>query len=139
VADGFAITIDGAAMREALQGESLKAEIKGFVKAASRISADHIADEAAARLARQLSGTSSGTTVAEIAVQSARDGWGWVVVSGNTRTPMLPRWLEAGTRHMKARSYFNSSALLEEAAHHERIAAAIQAALSVHGLAEGQG
>jgi hypothetical protein len=137
--EGFTIEIDGAAMREALEGESLKAEIKAFVKAASRISADHIAHEAEARLARQLSGTSSGATLAGITVQSDRTGWGWVVLSSNPRTAMLPRWLEAGTRHMKARSYFNSSALLEEAAHDARIRAAIQAALSVHGLGDGQG
>ena len=132
----FTITIDGTALRAALEGESLKAEIKSFVKVAARISADHIAREAAARLERQLSGTSTGATVAGIVVRSDRTGWGWVVQSGHARTPKLPFYLERGTRHMAARSYFDASAQLEESAHYTRVQGAIQAALSVHGLGD---
>lgn len=135
----FTIEIDGTKMREALEGESLRAVIKGFIKGAARVSADHIASEARARLQRQLSGTSTGQTVAGIVVKSDRTGWGWNVDAGNARQPMLDRWLEFGTVHMKARPFLFDSARLEERAHRDRIANAIQAALSEYGLAEGQG
>ena len=134
----FTIEIDGAKMREALEGESLKAVIKTFVKAAARISADHIQVDAAARLERQLSGTSSGRTVAGIKVLSDRTGWGWVVDAGNLSQPMLDHWLENGTKHMHARPFFDASAQLEQAAHAERVRAAIQAALSEYGLGESR-
>lgn len=135
--NSFTIEIDGAAMREALEGESLKAQIGVFVKAAARISADHIAAEAAARLQRQLSGTSSGRTLAGIRVKSA-GAWGWTVDAGNVAQPMLDRWLEFGTKHMRARPFFFDSARLEEQAHRERVSNAIQAALSEHGLGAQQ-
>lgn len=138
MANSFTIDIDGTAMREALEGESLRTVIKSFIKAASRVSADHIRDEAEARLLRQLSGTSSGRTVAGIVVKSDRTGWGWNVDAGNVAQPMLDRWLENGTKKMGARPFFYESATLEEQAHYSRIQAAIQAALSQYGLAEGQ-
>lgn len=137
MANSFTIDIDGALMREALEGESLKAEIAVFVKVASRVSADHIAVEAAARLLRQLSGTSSGRTVAGIKVKSA-GAWGWIVDASNLETPMLDRWLESGTKHMGARPFFWDSVRLEEAAHTERVRAAILAALSERGLGADQ-
>lgn len=136
--NSFTVDIDGAAMREALEGESLKAVIKTFIKVASRTSADNIAREAAARLQRQLSGTSSGRTVAGIEVISDRTGWGWVVDAGNVAQPMLDRWLENSTKNMRARPFFYDSARLEAGAHTERIRTAIQAALSEYGLGEGQ-
>lgn len=123
-------------IREALEGESLKSVIKGFMKAASRVSADHIAVEAAARLERQLSGTSTGETVAGIVVKSDRTGWGWVVDAGNVSQPMLDRWLENGTKHMHARPFFWDAARLEEQAHLGRIQAATQAAISEFGLGD---
>ena len=135
--NSFTIDIDGTRMREALEGESLKAEIAVFVKAAARISADNIAKDAAARLQRQLSGTSSGRTVAGIKVKSA-GAWGWKVDAGNVAQPMLDRWLEFSTKHMKARAFFFDSAKLEKAAHTARVRSAIQAALSVHGLGDQQ-
>ncbi len=125
-----------AVIREALEGESLKSVIKGFIKVASRISADNIAQDAAARLQRQLSGTSSGETVAGIIVKSDRTGWGWIVDAGNVSTPMLDRWLENGTRHMHARPFFWDSARLEEQAHYGRIQGAVQAAISEYGLGD---
>jgi hypothetical protein len=125
-------------IREALEGESLKTVIKGFIKVASRVSADNIARDAKARLQRQLSGTSSGETVAGITVKSDRTGWGWIVDAGNVSTPMLDRWLENGTKHMKARPFFYSSAQLEEQAHFGRIQGAVQAAISQYGLGDHQ-
>lgn len=135
--NSFTIEIDGAAMREALEGESLKKAIGVFVKAAARISADHIAAEARTRLLRQLSGTSSGRTLAGITVKSA-GAWGWIVDAGNVAQPMLDRWLEFGTKHMHARPFFLDAARLEAQAHTDRVANAIQAALSEYGLGEEQ-
>lgn len=136
MAQSFTIEIDGAQMREALEGESLKAVIKTFVKSAARVSADRIAQEAAARLERQLSGHSTGATVRGIVVKSDRTGWGWNVDAGNVSTPMLDRWLENSTKHMTARPFFYSSAQLEEQAHHSRVSAAVQAAISEYGLGD---
>jgi len=130
----FTIEIDATRMREALEGESLKQVIKGFVKTAAKVSADHVCAEAKARLLRQLSATSTGATVAGIVVKSDRTGWGWIVDAGNLHTPMLDRWLESGTKHMHARPFFWASAKLEEPAHLGRIQAAVQAALSEYGL-----
>ncbi len=125
-----------AVIREALEGESLKTVIKGFIKSASRVSADNIARDAAARLQRQLSGTSSGRTVAGIVVKSDRTGWGWIVDAGNVAQPMLDRWLEYGTKHMHAREFFYSSAQVEAGPHFGRIEAAVQAAISQYGLGD---
>jgi len=137
MANSFTIDLPNVeVIREALEGESLKTVIKGYVKVASRISADHIAVDAAARLERQLSGTSSGETVRGIVVKSDRTGWGWIVDAGNLSTPMLDRWLENGTKSMHARPFFYSSAQLEEQAHLGRIQAAVQAAISQYGLGD---
>ncbi len=128
----FTIDVDTAALTEALL--TLPQALKPFVKAAARISADNIAREAATRLQRQLSGTSSGRTVAGIVVKSDRTGWGWIVDAGNLTTPMLDRWLENSTKTMAARPFFWASAKLEEAAHASRIQGAVAAGLSEHGL-----
>lgn len=137
--NSFTIDIDATKMREALEGESLKAVIKGFIKVASRQSADNIAADAKARLERQLSGTSTGATVAGIVVKSDRTGWGWIVDAGNLSTPMLDRWLENAFKNVSRRKpFFYDSARLEEQAHLERIRGAIRSALSEYGLAEGQ-
>jgi hypothetical protein len=141
----FTVDIDEAAMREALEGESLRAVIKGFIKGASRISADNIAADAKARLERQLSGQSSGQTVEGIIVKSDRTGWGWIVDAGNARIPMLPRWLEGDPSHggfkneNRRKPFFYDSARVEQSPHERRVSSAIQAALSQYGLAEGQG
>lgn len=144
--NSFTVEIDGAQMREELEGESLRAVIKSFIRVASRESADHIRQEAANRLERQLvpgvgkgfGGHATGATVKGIVVKSDRTGWGWIVDAGNVSMPMLDRWLEKGTKQMPARPFFWSSAQLEESSHLARVQAAIQAALSEYGLAGGQ-
>lgn len=134
MANSFRIDHNGPAVRESLQ--TLPQALKPFVKVAARISADHIRDEQRARLQRQLSGTSTGATVAGITVKGDRTGWGWIVVAGNNTTPMLDRWLESGTQHMRARPFFWASAALEHEAHRGRVMAAIVAGASEHGLGE---
>ena len=127
------VEVDGTSARTALL--TLSQAVQPFVKAAARISADHIAVEARARLDRQLSGTSTGATVRGITVRSS-GGWGWVVLAGNAREPLLPQWLERGTSAMGARPFFRSSARLEEDAHVRRIAGAIAAAIHEHGFGD---
>jgi hypothetical protein len=105
VANSIAITLDSAAIREALEGDSLKAVLREFVKAASRVSADHVCAEAKIRLARQLSGHSTGETVEQIRVRSAGAS-GWVVIAGNARVPRLDFWLERGFKNELRRKPF---------------------------------
>lgn len=134
MADIVTVSCDPTELLARLDGTTLVQALHPFIKSASRISADSIASEARARLSRQLSGTSTGATVAGIRVKSS--GNGWVVISGNLTTGRLPYWLEHGTQHMRPRSYFDSSAALEEGAHRRRIEAAIQAGLSEYGLGD---
>lgn len=131
-------------MREALEGESLKAKIRQFVRGASKISADHIRNEAKARLRRQLIHP-TGVTEASIVVKSDKSGWGWVVTTERDPFAALPRWIEFGTKQGKPgshasapRPFFFDSARLEERAHRERVSAAIGSALGEYGLGEGQ-
>jgi hypothetical protein len=130
----FTIEVDTAALEASLL--KLSWALKPFIKTASQISAANIAREMRARLQRQLSGTSTGRTVAGIGVKPDRSGWGAVVLSGNAVQPMLPRWLETGTTTMAARDFFWASARLEEGAHHRRIKAAVMAGLSEHGIGQ---
>ena len=118
---------------------AINVALKPFLRGAARVSADHLRGEMQARLSRQLSGTSTGFTASSIKVSPDRTGWGWVVQSGNVRTPMLPWWLERGTRKMAARAYFDHSILLEDSPHRRRMELAINACLSQYGLAQGQG
>jgi len=136
VADGITVTCNATELREKLDGLTLGKALAPFIKGAARVSADHIAAEAAARLARQLSGKSSGATVAGIKVKSS-GAFGWAVVSGNAKVPMLPRWLEGAFKAQGRRKPFlMASATLEQTAHTNRIDAAIQAGLSEYGLGD---
>ena len=133
------VSLDPTTIYERLDGETLTSALKPFIKGASRVSADHIAAEAIARLTRQVSGAPSRhppPTVDQITVKSDRTGWGWIVDAGNLSTPMLDRWLELGTRRMQARPFFFDSARLEQAAHLDRVQNAVRAALSQYGLGD---
>jgi hypothetical protein len=136
MANSFTIDVDTTALKESLL--TLNQALKPFIKVAAKISADNIARDAKDRLQRQLSGTSSGETVAGIVVRADRTGWGWIVDAGNKSTPMLDRWLEKGTQHMHARPFFWASAKLEQAAHASRIRGAVVAGLSEHGLGDAR-
>jgi len=132
------VSLDPNDVREKLDGQTLAHALQPFVKAASRVSADHVCAEAKARLQRQLSGTSTGVTVAGIVVKADRSGWGWIVDAGNVTTPMLDRWLESGTVHMRARPFFFASAQLEQSAQLSRVQSAVHAALSEYGLGDAR-
>ena len=142
--NSFTVEIDGDKMREALEGESLRNVIKGFIKVASRESADHVCAEMKARLQRQLSGHSTGLTVESIVVKSDKTGWGWIVDAGNATMPMLDRWLEGDTAYggfknaARRKPFFWQSVQLEDGPHQRRIEAAVGAALSEYGLGSEQ-
>jgi hypothetical protein len=136
VANTITVSCDATVLLAKLDGLTLGKALAPFIKGAAKVSADHIAAEAAARLSRQLSGTSSGATVAGIKVKSS-GALGWVVVSGNAKVPRLPRLLERSFKNVARRKpYLMASAALEQSAHTDRIDAAIQAGLSEYGLGD---
>ncbi len=136
------ITLEWAALQEAMEGESLKTVIRQFVQVAAEVSASHIRDEAIQRLQRQLvagvgkgfGGHATGETVEGIVIKKLRSGWGYIVDAGNATQPLLDLWLEKGTTNMPARPFFYDSARLEQQAHQDRVGNAIGAALSEYGL-----
>ncbi len=135
MAEILTVSCDPTELLARLDGQTLGNALKPFIKVASKVSADHIAQEAAARLARQIRGPSSGRTVAGITVKSS--GMGWVVRAGNLAVPMLPRWLEGAFQNVaRHKPFLMASAALEESAHRERIDGAIQAGLSEYGLGD---
>lgn len=115
------LTIDADASRLIAILDQLGPAALKHTKAAARVTADNIAREAAARVAR-----ATGETARGITVQEDQQGEGYVVLSANQRMPALPTWLEFGTVKMLPKSYFFSSARLEENAHDRRMRQAIQ-------------
>ena len=130
--------------------DRLGAEAEQYVKAAAKVTAENIAREARARVARR-----TGETAAHIVAEETHDGKGYVVWvepdvklslhtskrSGRTHTQKvtynaLGGWLEFGTQHMTARPFLFVSARLEEGAHDQRTRAAVQAAIDAVGLGE---
>lgn len=132
MADSISVTVDAQTVKDNLV--VLPECLKPYVRAAARISADHIRDEARVRLQRQLSAAATGETVASIRVTSDRSGWGWTVRAGKVSFPMIAYWLERGTEHQRARPYLDVSARLEQEAHTRRIEAAIRAGLAESGF-----
>lgn len=130
--DGFTTDVDARGVLAAL--DRLGAAADRYVKAAAKETADAVAREMTARLARQLGPDATGETVRGIVVVEDASGTGYLVVATNARMPNLPFWLEQGTKHMAARPFFYASALLEEGPHRRRIVAALQAAIEESGL-----
>ena len=110
------------------------AVLEPYLKEAAKDTATAIQREAQARLQRQLGPGATGKTVANIQIQEARVGVGYVVLSTREPMPNVPIWLERGTSRQRPRPYFNSAALLEEGAHRRRIEQAVQQALNDTGL-----
>lgn len=99
---------------------------------ASRETAEALEREMKARLQRQLSPSSTGTTVASITHRIAHDGNGYVVLTERQQFPNLPLWLEKGTQPGKRRNFartqrrpfFYASVELEAPGHERRIISA---------------
>lgn len=141
MANTLSITFDDTAVVAALT--TLGVFAQPYVNEASRESAESMEREAWSRLKRRLSGTSTGETLAMIEVLPARDGNGYVVVSSNTRMPMLPFWLEKGFDRGKpgshtqtAWNFFSTAAALEVGPHRRRLSNALQQAIDDRGLGE---
>lgn len=141
--NSFTVTVDDTtALTASLV--ALPESLKPYVSAAAFITASKIREDAVARLKRQLvpgvgkgfGGHPSGETADGILVNPIRSGWGWIVDAGNMTTPLLDLWLERGTKNMPARTFFYSSAVLEQQAHAERIAAGVAQALADRGLGD---
>lgn len=138
MADRILAELEDAAVRTILEG--LGASAQPYVDAASKETANAIAREAKARLHRQLGPNATGTTEAHIAVRPSAYGSGFIVIAEREPEPMLPRWLEKGTKKRDsthanyARPFFYVSAEIEAGAHYRRIGEAIQHAIDEKGL-----
>ena len=111
---------------------------------ACQVTAERAAGEMRRRLARQLSGESTGETLGGIEARRAYDGNGWIVWAVNDRMPNLPLWLEKGTRPGKrlnharvaARKFFYVSLELEVGGHRDRVIDAMRESAADVGLGE---
>lgn len=109
--------------------ETLTPDMQAATKAAAAITADNIVREAQGRVARR-----TGQTAEGIHKEESHDGTGYVVLAANRRMPMLPYWLEYGTKVLKAREFFFVSAALESERHKARIAEAVDESITAAGL-----
>jgi HK97 gp10 family phage protein len=122
------ITADVAGVLQAL--DRLGAEVaQRHVQAASRVTANKIDEEARRRVRRRTGKTAEGITV-----RDDFTGKGSVVVAERRPFSNLPGWLEHGTVHMRASPFLFNSARLEEGAHLQRIARALQDAIDEQGF-----
>lgn len=138
---GFSVDVDYAAVIAALDAYGDRAQ--SYINDASRESAQSMEREAESRLQRQLGPNATGETLAGIESMPARDGNGYVVVSGNDRMPMLPDWIDDGTKKGKpgshtepARPFFQVSAELEKGSHRRRISDGLQECAEDMGLGD---
>jgi len=142
VADSITVDMDLTALEQAITAMPVALRVR--VNAACKTTAESAVREMKARLARQLSGQSSGQTVAGITSQPAYDGNGYVILSDNARMPNLPLWLEKGTRAGKRknfartapRPFFYASLVLEQGGHERRLLDAMRDAATDSGLGE---
>ena len=88
--------------------------------AVAKESAENIAAEARARVAR-----ATGRTQRGIKVEEAHDGTGYVVVSKRQPMPNLPLWIEGGTVHQPARPFLHAAAALERGPYVRRLRQAL--------------
>lgn len=132
MAELFGVEVDVADVLKAFDqaGPVMERHLKG----AAKVTADHIAREAQARLQRQLGPGATGKTVAGIRV--VEDERGYLVIAQRNPFPNLPLWLDKGTVRMSARPFFDSSAQLEQGPHLRRLHEAAQAAIAEVGLGE---
>lgn len=149
MADRITADTDSATLLATL--DDLGPSAQPFINAAAQVTAVEILAEMRTRLARQLIGASKptpsrpdlgqGLTLAGLTSRVAADGNGVVIVDERDPYPMLPYWIERGTkRHdphshtAAARPFFDISAQLSQGSHERRIAEALQAAIDAKGL-----
>jgi hypothetical protein len=100
------------------------------LKAAAKVTADHIQTEGRARIRRR-----TGQTGEKITVEEARSRDGYVIFVGDPRTH-IGSFNEFGTKFMTAKPFLFVSARLEEGAHDRRSRDAVQAAIDEIGLGD---
>jgi len=126
--DSFTITVDMAPLLAALA--AIPEAVHAHLKAAAKVTADHIAAEARARVRRR-----TGQTGDAITVEETHSGDGYVIYTGNGRQH-IASFLEFGTKFMTAKPFLFVSARLEEGAHDRRARDAVQAAIDEQGLGD---
>lgn len=116
--------------------DALGEGVQAHILAAAKVSADSIAREYHARVARRRGGpTRRGTHTADtIRVIEATVGVGFLVGAASPAMPNLPHWLEKGTVKMTARPALGPAADLEAGPHDRRMREAIQSAIDEQGL-----
>jgi hypothetical protein len=128
VADSISFEVDNVPIVIAALG-SVVPVVQPKTVAASKVSADAVADEARARVARR-----SGLTAAGIEVVPSFDGYGYVVRAARERMYMLPLWLEFGTKHMAKKEFLFVSARLEAPRYPPAVAEAVTEGITSVGL-----
>jgi hypothetical protein len=129
MANLLTIEVDTAALMAAL--DRIPALVEKHVLIAAEQTAQNVAREARARVAR-----ATGKTAAGIGIEVAKRGPGYVVFSDRPDQPGLPGWLEFGTKKMAAQPFFFASARLEEGPHDRRMREAIADAIGEGGLGD---
>jgi hypothetical protein len=128
VADSIRFEVDNAAIVIAALG-SVVPVVQPKTVAASKVTAEAIADEARSRVARR-----TGLTAAGIEVVPSFDGYGYIVRATRERVSMLPFWLEFGTKHMAKREFLFVSARLEAPRYPPAVAEAVTEGIIAAGL-----
>jgi len=128
VSQFLSIDADATAVLAALAGVGPSVERK--IRAASKITADNIQREWVSRMRRR-----TGLTAGSIKVEEARNGNGYVVLSGNRRSH-IAQFNEFGTKYMTARPAAFPAMELERGPHDRRIIEAINDGIREKGLGE---
>jgi hypothetical protein len=94
------------------------------IKEAAMVTAEAIATEARNRVARR-----TGLTAQGINIQETHRRDGYVILVDREDKPILPSWLEFGTKYMAAKPFLFVAARLQEDAHDRRMREALQSAI----------
>jgi hypothetical protein len=124
VADGFTSTVDASALLAMLDrvGPSLEFHTRDV----ARETAKRVAVEATSRVSRR-----EGITASGIHWEMSRDGKGYVVMAYEAgKQAPVDKYLEAGTKFMRARPFFFASAEIENGPHLRRMEERVQQVLS---------
>src|SRR4051812_20964432 len=103
MADRMTIDVDASGLIAML--DRLGAVAEKHISAAAKTTADAVAREARARVAR-----ATGDTMRGITIDTAKIPTGYVVFVNQPDNPGLAGWLEFGTKHMRSRPFLFTSA-----------------------------
>lgn len=123
MADGFTATVDTSALLALF--DRLGPSTEYVCREVGRDTATRIVAEAQQRVRR-----TSGDTRSGIHWELSRDRKGYVVMAYNGTQPPVDKYLELGTKYMRANPFFFASALAENGPHLRRLQEAIETFLS---------